>query len=78
MGRIRVPGPLRMERQPALLSPEFWNCLTVASWAELGQQPRATMTGSAGGKKLIIESACGLNVPTGHWPSPASRPPVDK
>lgn len=78
MVRTRVPRPLRVERQPDLLSAEFWNCLTVAFWAELGQQPWSTTTGSASGKKLIMESACGLSVPTEHWPSPASGSPVDK
>lgn len=54
----------RKEQQADLLSPEFQNCgRTVVFWSESGEEPQATMTRSASGKKLIYESACSLSVP---------------
>lgn len=50
-------------RQSTLPSPALWNCLIVVFCSEPAEKPRATMTGSATGKKLTSESACSLSVP---------------
>lgn len=77
MGRFRVRKPLRMETQPRLLSPEFRSGLTVLFWSELGQEPRTTRTGSAGGKNSLMSQPVASVFPSERGPSPASRPSVD-
>ena len=51
-----------MERQPDLLSPDLWDCLTPR-FSEPAQKPQATVTRSVIGKTLTSESACSLSVP---------------